>query len=213
MPKVGVSEIRRKQLIDATFTVLHTEGYSHTTSAKISSQAGLSTSIINHYFASKDALIEAAFRDLAATLLREVTTRRSAAESPIGKVLAIVDGNFAPSQCTPQAVSAWLFFWSQVPYRPEFARIHQICDRRQISYLRRSLEEMLPDQHLAEDISHTIKSLTYGFWLEFAHYPDEFKADRARQLVLDAIVASIQGSWSKFSSFKLRQQVVSDAVE
>ena len=207
MPKVEVSKIRRKQLIDATFAVLHTEGYSRTTSAKISSQAGLSTSIINHYFTSKDALIEAALRDLAATLLREIAIKRSAAKTPVDKVLAVVDGNFAPSQCTPQAVSAWLFFWSQVPYRPEFARIHQICDRRQLSYLRRSLGEMLPGQHLAEDISHTLISLTYGFWLQFAHYPDEFKADRARQLALEALAACIQRSWSKLGRIKSQQWV------
>lgn len=198
MPKVGVEKIRRKQLIDAAYEVLHTEGYNRTTLAKIGSQAGLSTSIINHYFVSKDALIEAVMRDLVATYLREVAVRRAKAKTPIDKVLAVVDGNFAPSQCTPQAVSAWLFFWSQVPYEPKLARIQQICDKRLLGYLRRSLKEMLPGESYASDIAQTVMTISYGFWLQFAHYPNDFDIDKAHRLSLDLLMASIQHSWSKF---------------
>ena len=200
MPKLGMEPIRRRQLIEATYEVLRREGFASTTLAKIAAEAGLATSIITHYFSAKSALIEATMRDQVASLVREASVRRAAAASKVEEVIAIVDANFAPSQCSPRAVAAWLYFWGQVPYNPSFARIQKICDRRLLIYLQRSLRTLVPDGDVY-DVAYTILALSYGFWMQLAHFPNEFDVERARNMALEVIESRVQSAWAKERRF------------
>lgn len=51
MPKVGMPDIRKPQLVQATMTVIDRVGLHGASIALISKEAGVSTGIINHYFA------------------------------------------------------------------------------------------------------------------------------------------------------------------
>ena len=48
---------RRRQLIDATVTVIYRDGLSRLTLAKVAATAHLSTGIVNFYFRSKELLL------------------------------------------------------------------------------------------------------------------------------------------------------------
>ena len=50
MPKVGMPDIRKPQLVKATMTVIGRVGLHAASIALISKEAGVSTGIINHYF-------------------------------------------------------------------------------------------------------------------------------------------------------------------
>jgi TetR/AcrR family transcriptional repressor of bet genes len=207
MPKLGMEPIRRRQLIEATYEVLRREGFANTTLAKIAAEAGLATSIITHYFSTKSALIEATMRDQVASLVREASVRRAAATTNVEEVIAIVDANFALSQCSPRAVAAWLYFWGQVPYNPSFARIQKICDRRLLLYLQRSLRTLVPDAEVY-DVAYTILALSYGFWMQLAHFPKEFDVERARNMALEVIETRVHSAWAKERRFSLSKNVV-----
>jgi len=136
-----MESIRRKELIKATTAVMHESGLSEPTLAAICARAGLSSSsIVNHYFKSKQELLECTMHELAAGFLGEISLRVSAAKSPIDKVRAVIDANFAPSQCTPEAVSAWLWFWGRVPTNEAFAAIELAADTHIIGELKRALQ-------------------------------------------------------------------------
>ena len=64
MPKVGMPEIRRPQLIRATMEVINQVGFLNASVARIGQQAGISPSIINHYFGGKSGLVEATMRSI-----------------------------------------------------------------------------------------------------------------------------------------------------
>lgn len=196
MPKLGIAPIRRKQLIDATYEVLHREGIHDLTLQKIAAEAGMVTSVITHYFGTKEELIAATMSDLVSSLLREIKERRSRANTRIDEVVAIVDGNFASSQCSPRAVSAWLYFWSRVPYESRYTRMQNICDYQLTKYLVSSLREIVSADD-AKNIAQVILSLSYGFWLQFAHHPATFDAARAHNMALEVIEARIQMSWNQ----------------
>ena len=193
MPKLGMEPIRRRQLIEATYEVLRREGFANTTLAKIAAEAGLATSIITHYFSTKSALIEATMRDQVGSFMREASVRHAAATSTVAEVIAIVDANFAPSQCRPRAVAAWLYFWGQIPYNPSFARIQRICDRRLLNYLQRSLRTLVPEDQVY-DVAYTILALSYGFWMQLAHFPNDFDVARARNMALEVIEHRMRGA-------------------
>lgn len=195
MPKLGMGEIRRKQLIDATYVVLHRDGMEDLTLKKIADEAGIVTSQITHYFGTKQALIEATMRDLVASLLREVQLRRRQADSVIGEVAAIVDGNFATSQTSDMAVAVWLYFWSRVPYEPEFQRLQKICDYQLRKYIMGSLRNIVPKRE-AESIAETIIALAYGLWLRDAHSGHTVvPANTAHGIALAVVQARIQSAW------------------
>lgn len=196
MPKLGMAEIRRQQLIEATYLVLNRDGIDNLTLKKIATEAGVATSIITHYFGTKEALIAATMSDLVGSLLREIRERRKQAPTTIDEIVAIVDGNFAPSQVSPQAISAWLYFWSRVPYDAAFERMQRICDYQLRKYLAQSLKTIVSKAE-AHDISDTIVSLSYGFWLQFAHRQSEFSVDRAHRMALQVIEARIQLAWQR----------------
>ena len=68
MPKLGMEPLRRRQLIEATISVVAEVGLQATTISLISKKVGLSSGIISHYFGGKQGLIEATVRYLLETL-------------------------------------------------------------------------------------------------------------------------------------------------
>jgi len=212
MPKLGMAPIRRKQLIEATYLVLHRDGIDDLTLKKIATEAGVATSIITHYFGTKEALIADTMSDLIGSLLREVRDRRKLASSTIDEIVAIVDGNFAPSQVSPTAISAWLYFWSRVPYDSTFDRMQRICDYQLRKYLVHSLKDIVAREE-ADEIADTIVCLSYGFWLQFAHRQGDFDVVRAHRMALQVIEARIQMAWQNNLHLAARTSLAADTKQ
>jgi TetR/AcrR family transcriptional regulator, transcriptional repressor of bet genes len=107
MPKVGVEDLRRRQLIAATITSIHEEGFANATISRISKTAGLSGGIVAHYFDDKAGLLAATMRSLAQDLLRETVKRLKAAETPEAPGPTASSISAASSRATPAAISRW----------------------------------------------------------------------------------------------------------
>ncbi len=167
MPKIGMEPIRRRQLIDATLEAIHEDGIADATIARISRRAGLSSGIVHHYFTCKEDLLFETLRKLLSDIRRAVGVRLAEADSPQARLDAIIDGNFASEQFTPQAVSAWLAFWAQVPHAPNLERLQRINSRRSLSNIRYALRQILAD----EDVDATamaLSALIDGLWVRCA---------------------------------------------
>src|SRR3546814_16915616 len=82
MPKVGMEDLRRRQLIAATITSIHEQGFANATIPRISKNAGLSGGIVAPYFEDKAGLQAATMRSLAQDLLRETVKSLKAEETP-----------------------------------------------------------------------------------------------------------------------------------
>lgn len=207
MPKLGMAPIRRRQMITATYEVLYRHGYDALTLKRVAEEVGVATSMVTHYFGTKEKLILETMSDLVAGFLREVKERRSEAGSTVDEIVAIVDANFAPSQVSKSAVAAWLHFWSRVPYEPSYKRIQRICDYQLDKYLRTSLRQIVSHEQ-ASQISDTVISLSYGCWLQFAHYEDDFDVSRAHRLALQVIEARLQLAWQQNLDLLMRSKLV-----
>lgn len=57
MPKLGMEPIRREQICRAAATVIAREGFAGTTLRKVADEAGVSTGMLNHYFANRQDLL------------------------------------------------------------------------------------------------------------------------------------------------------------
>jgi AcrR family transcriptional regulator len=91
MPKVGMEEIRRRQLIEATIASIHDVGFSEASVSRIAATAGVSAGIVHHYFEDKGELLEATMRQLAVNLSNSVVRRQRAAKTPAHRLMAVVD--------------------------------------------------------------------------------------------------------------------------
>lgn len=167
VPKLGMEPIRRRQLIDATIAAIEENGFSETTVSRISARAGVSTGIIHHYFGNKNDLLEATLRDLANTLRLEVVERLTTARSPRDRVVAVIDGNLAPSLFHRAGVTAWLAFWGEAPNNPRYARIQSIIIRRLRGNLVHALRPIVAPARLKQ-VADGIGTLLDGLWLRAA---------------------------------------------
>jgi TetR/AcrR family transcriptional repressor of bet genes len=189
MPKVGMEEIRRRQLIEATIASIHEVGLADSSLSRIAAQAGVSTGIVHHYFKNKADLMEATLRQLGISLRQSVVRRLIQARSPVERLLAVIDGNIGTDQFTPQGVSAWLAFWAMVPNNERLARVQNIVISRLHDNLTHALKLM--GRHDADDMASAISALIDGLWLRAALARGGPNSRQARRLVLDYVNAKL----------------------
>ena len=191
MPKLGMEEIRRRQLIEATIASIHEVGLAESSLSRISARAGVSTGIVHHYFDGKAELLESTLRQLGTNLRQAVVARLQRARTPIERLMAVVDGNIGADQFTPEGVSAWLAFWAQVPTHPQLARIQHAIISRLHDNLVDALKLMGQDDDEAHEIAHVTAALIDGLWLRAALSHQAPDPERARRLVLDYLHARL----------------------
>jgi TetR/AcrR family transcriptional repressor of bet genes len=196
MPKLGMESIRKHELSRATIAVIHESGLAEPTLSAICSWAGLSTGIVNHYFGGKQGLLDYTVREVVGSFIGEITLRVGSANSAIDRIYAIVDANFAPSQCTPEAISVWLWFWARIPSNPTFAEIGKATDDHVLEQLERALQQLIPEEEVSK-MAEGILALMYGFWIRFAHDPDKVSVEDARSITMETLT-------SRLSTFKLK---------
>jgi len=115
---------------------------------------------------------------------------------PIGRVTAIVDGNFSAGQVDPKVVTTWLTFWCYSMHKPELYRLQQINSKRLLSYLRCELKKMVPHEDAAF-IAQGIASIIDGIWLRGALSPNGINPKLARALIQDFLKAKLPAEiWS-----------------
>ncbi|MDH5926072.1 transcriptional regulator BetI [Vibrio lentus] len=186
MPKVGMPDIRKPQLVQATMTVIDRVGLHAASIALISKEAGVSTGIINHYFGGKHGLLEETMREILRQLSNTVTTELKAlpADAHQQRINAIINGNFEGYQAENKVSKTWLAFWSYSMHDAQLKRLQCVNEKRLISHLLIELKSIFqPDQ--AELIAHGIASLIDGIWLRGTLNPEGINADKARAIIND----------------------------
>ncbi len=96
MPKIGMSPIRKQQLINATVNCIDKKGIANTTIKDIAHEANLSPSIISHYFDGKMDLLRETMLDLMRGLRSNIAQKNKCekALTPIRAIEIIIECNF-----------------------------------------------------------------------------------------------------------------------
>jgi TetR/AcrR family transcriptional repressor of bet genes len=187
MPKVGMREVRRAQLIDATLLSIDEAGLAGTTLASVAQRARISTGIVSHYFGDKDGLLEATMRHILRDLWAATTRRRIAARrEPRARLRAIVAANFDVSQLSGPVMKTWLAFWSQSMHEPQLRRLQRVNTRRLFSNLCAEFAKALP-RASARRAASGLAAMIDGLWLRGALSGDPFDTKAALRLANDYI--------------------------
>jgi TetR/AcrR family transcriptional repressor of bet genes len=187
MPKVGMREVRRAQLIDATLLTIDQAGLAGTTLASVAQRANISTGIVSHYFGDKDGLLEATMRHILRDLWTATTRRRIAAKpQPRARLRAIVAANFDVTQVSGPVMKTWLAFWTQSMHEPALRRLQRVNTRRLYSNLCAEFARTLP-RGAARRAASGLAAMIDGLWLRGALSGDPFDTRAALRLANDYI--------------------------
>jgi TetR/AcrR family transcriptional regulator, transcriptional repressor of bet genes len=186
VPRLSIEQLRRRELAAAAYEVLQEDGMAGTTLAKVAERAGMSKGIVLHYFKGKDALLEAVMRHANALLRDEVAALMADAQTPRGRIEAIVAGNFSPKFFKPEICNAWLSLCAEVPRNPTFARIQRVIHARMRSNLLSGLRKLLPPER-SDAAVIGITAMIDGLWLRFGLNQEGLSLDAARAQ-MDAIL-------------------------
>ncbi|CUB02920.1 transcriptional regulator BetI [Marinomonas fungiae] len=166
MPKVGMPEIRKPQLIEATISAIDELGFPGATVSVISKKAGVSPAIINHYFGGKDGLLEETMRSLIKEFFEVLHSELYLArEGDIyERAMAIVRASISQSQTRPQVVKTWMGFWASAMHKPSLFRLQKVYSRRLQSCLVVVFRERFSKER-AREIAFTVAAMIDGMWL------------------------------------------------
>ncbi|MEH0759423.1 transcriptional regulator BetI [Vibrio sp. 16] len=186
MPKVGMPEIRKPQLVQATMAVIDRVGLHAASISLISKEAGVSTGIINHYFGGKHGLLEETMRAILRQLSSTITSqlKEIPKEAHLERINAIIDGNFVGFQAENKVAKTWLAFWSHSMHDPQLKRLQSVNEKRLLSHLKLELKGLF-DPKQAELIAFGIASLIDGIWLRGTLNPSGIDATKARFIIND----------------------------
>ncbi|MEX0337079.1 transcriptional regulator BetI [Vibrio tubiashii] len=186
MPKVGMPDIRKPQLVQATMAVIDRVGLQSASISLISKEAGVSSGIINHYFGGKHGLLQETMREILRQLSSTVTQKLNQLpkEAHQQRINAIIDGNFVGYQAENKVAKTWLAFWSYSVHDPELKRLQRVNEKRLLSHLKIELKNLF-EKDQAEIIAHGIAALIDGIWLRGTLNPQGIDAEKARLIIND----------------------------
>ena len=162
MPKVGMEQVRRKALIDATILTIGERGSLDVTMSAIAGRAGVSSALAHHYFGAKNELLQATMRHILAELGKDTRAALKEAGTGHARVSAIVAVNFSEKQFQPETIAAWLAFYVEAQKSPQLRRLLRVYARRLHSNLMSGLAGLMTrDQAVraAEGIAALIDGL------------------------------------------------------
>ncbi|MDN3695852.1 MULTISPECIES: transcriptional regulator BetI [Vibrio] len=186
MPKVGMPDIRKPQLVKATMAVIDRVGLHGASISLISKEAGVSTGIINHYFGGKHGLLEETMREILRQLSTSITSQLKLlpVDAHHQRINAIIKGNFEGYQVKNEVAKTWLAFWSYSMHDVQLKRLQRVNEKRLLSHLKIELKALLPIEQ-ADLVAHGVASLIDGIWLRGTLNPDGIDGEKATEIIND----------------------------
>ncbi len=165
-----IQKLRREEFADAAIEVFYEHGVSDATFDLVAKKAGVSKSNVLHYFESKTALIEAAFRRYARSYAQEVDALLKRTETPWERVYAVIEANFSKSLFLPEVTRAYVYLCAEASGNETLTRLLQALTKRMHSNLVFALREVTePDR--ADAVAQMIGLAIRGLWLRCASEP------------------------------------------
>jgi AcrR family transcriptional regulator len=108
MPKLGMGPIRREQICRAAAAVISREGFAGSTMRMVAEEAGVSTGMLNHYFANRQDLLTQAL--IFVSERAQARMREAIEDVPAGhdRLAALLDSALADDEQADQTWRVWI---------------------------------------------------------------------------------------------------------
>ena len=191
-PKVGITPVRRAQIVRATVRCLARDGYARLTMKRVAAEAGVSQGILHYYFADKRAILTAALRAVATDLNRRVAVAQARGPRDAWSRLAAVVRACLDVALEERAVWAvFIEFWGEMLHD---ARLRTI-NAEVYGAARTALAALVRDGIAAgafrrvrpAEAAAVILALVDGVSLQLTFEPEAMRAARATAVVEDTL--------------------------
>lgn len=191
-------DIRRQELIDATFRCLCRLGPAETSVRTIAEEAGLSLGMVRHHFNSKDELLAAGYRALSAQLQAQTARAlEQAGPEPAAQLRALTTAGLHPPILDREYIQLRFLFWGLSQTNAAVREVHdEIYSRfaQQLNALLRSVARSSKARIDADGLTLTIMALLKGLWLEWSLAPagTRMRPDRLAEQALTPLLSWIK---------------------
>ena len=192
---------RRKQLIDATVSVIYRDGLSRLTLAKVATTAGLSTGIVNSYFKSKEQLLLDTLQVLGLEYETAVNKALDGEMSSEEALHRLVDVLLSPELCDPEKAAVWYAFMGESQTREGYnaaVRAREQVIRSRIAGLFGEFFEIFGDSEIDSlAIARGFDAMIDSFWAECAMTPDVFDHGAAKATCYGYLRSVLPGGFAR----------------
>lgn len=179
--KRSVKDMRRDELMEAAIMVIAKEGLHGATLSQIAVEAGMSTALVNHYFDSKEDLLEATMRRLSGRYRSEIMALMPADPTPAQRLRAIIEGSFQPDNLTLASRKAWVQFLVNAMSGGRIFHLFRLTGERVVSNIRYAVKRLVPPDQV-DDTVDGIAAMIDGFFWENATDCSAEDLKRARRI-------------------------------
>ena len=172
MPKLGMQPVRKNQMIQAMMSCIATDGIHKSSMQRVASKAGLTPSLIVHYFKDRNSLIHAVYTHLYQQMNSEIRRREANATTPRQRIFAICDAQVSQMVLTQELVVTWVTLYALLPEFPALRRLDRIYVARMRSNLVYHMKQLGLQQDHALSLASEITSLIDGLWVKKAGNPN-----------------------------------------
>jgi len=191
---------RRRDLIVATLDCIAECGLQNATVREIAARAGVTQGLIRHYFSSKDLMLQAAYRDLMASMVASAENTADHRPLTAGRRLRdFIVSNLSAPVADAKKLSLWAAFISHVRVDPVFAEIH----KENYLAFRDTVEGLVadvltdagqdPDPARCRELAIALNGLIDGLWLEGTLVDDLFSEKPAAEIAIRSAEALLGG--------------------
>ena len=181
VPKLGMRDTRQQQFIDAAITIIGAGGLRTASNARIAAQAGLSASLLPHYFPDRSMLLTAILRHLLRDRHLPLLNRLAACDTAFDRLHARIDAYFAPDLYTPEMRRLWIDLQHAASEYQMMQRVHFAFEARLQSTVRADLRPLL-SQRTLDQAAIGFTALMSGLRLKILHTADSLNAEQAATL-------------------------------
>lgn len=144
MPKLGMGPIRREQICRAAAGVISEQGFAGTTMRMVAEQAGVSTGMLNHYFANRMEMLEETLLFVSHRQQEREAAAIDGMEPGEGRLRALVHSVLPLDQDSNEAWRVWIAAHGASVRLSELRRVMATRNNLWFKILERALEGVVP---------------------------------------------------------------------
>jgi AcrR family transcriptional regulator len=129
-----LSEVRRRQILQAAVTVIGQRGLCDTRISDIAESAGASSALVLYYFGSKDRLLAEALAFSEESFYTKAAQELEGLDTATEQLVRLIEHSCLPGLVSRRAWHdewlLWLDMWARSPRDPDVARDREVLDRQ-----------------------------------------------------------------------------------
>ncbi|MGF7162640.1 AcrR family transcriptional regulator [Rhodoligotrophos appendicifer] len=184
-------QVRRQELIEATFRCLGKHGHARTSVRVIAAEAGVSPGLIRHHFGEKKQLISATYRYASDLLFNHIKNAVDAVDGDDwAKLTTFIEAGFTPPILSKDYITVRFVLWGVAMTDAVIRQVHSEVNQRYRRLMSRLLTDVvgprMTDQEV-KNVTAALAALQNGLWLDWCLNPRQATPADLRETALQLV--------------------------